>query len=99
MAKNKTNGEDGNGDKNGGAAKKMDLVCKTFSLELYQKWPKKPTSFRLQVTDSNDDSYILSPTTIPSKADLIALLLRRIATAKGQPGWKFDADDEGFIIG
>ena len=72
-----------------------DLVCKSFKLGMAQQYidPQNGTldtdRFELDVFDTGDQHYILPVSTIPNEVDLICLILRRIANAGGQPGWKF----------
>jgi hypothetical protein len=56
------------------------------------------------VIDTEGDSYVLVSAPVDDDADLIALLLRRIANRKGEAGWSFDADwyasvGKGTIVG
>jgi hypothetical protein len=84
--------------------KRKDLISKNFSLSFNQKFPGQPQGFTLLVTDTQNDSYVLTAVTITPRAKLIALLLRRIANENGKPGWKFDAEfdtdaNRGIITG
>ena len=86
--------------------RRKGLVCKTFTLKLEQTDPTGTDGgqFSLEVIDKKGDSYVLVSVPVKDDADLIALLLRRIANQKGEARWKFDADwyasvNKGTIVG
>jgi hypothetical protein len=85
------------------------LVCDSFKLTFVQNFTDPATGtfdtnrFKLDVFDENGDHYTLPTATIPKNPDLICLLLRRMANAQAQTGWKFDgtftAPGPGVITG
>jgi hypothetical protein len=86
--------------------RRTGLTSKTFKLTLDQSGSgpgKGGGTLTLEVTDTDGNDYVLVSKPVKDDADLIALLLRRIANNSGEAGWTFDADyyaskNKGSII-
>jgi hypothetical protein len=77
------------------AVRLAGLTCRTFVLELDQSGVGRGAGggmFRLTVTDTKGEYYLLESVPVKDNADLIRILLHRIADKGGEGGWMFDAD-------
>jgi hypothetical protein len=67
------------------------VISVSFNLRLTQDPQNNDDLFTLEATDKTGDTYATRAEPVSTRSAWVALLLRRIANANGQPGWKFDA--------